>query len=188
MSFLNKLVKLIGRRFIAYVIDWYIGGIFINIPIVLIYGCVFNQTQMQTNLLEISKESLLVAYLAGIAGVVFGIFYFFIVPFFIWPGQTLGKRILKIKIINNNGQDISFFSLFLRQIIGLTVLEGVIISLTGTIRQLFDLLFHTSIFTSSNLMIFAYALSFISCLFVLIKGRALHDFIASTRIEYLKSS
>ena len=170
MSFLNKLVKLIGRRFIAYVIDWYIGGIFINIPIVLIYGCVFNQTQMQTNLLEISKD------------------YYFIIPFFIWPGQTLGKRILKIKIINNNGQDISFFSLFLRQIIGLTVLEGVIISLTGTIRQLFDLLFHTSIFTSSNLMIFAYVLSFISCLFVLIKGRALHDFIASTRIEYLKSS
>lgn len=176
-----------GRRFIAYGLDWYIGGIFINIPIVLIYGCVFNQTQMQTNLLEISKESLLVAYCAGILGIVFGIFYFFIIPLFIWPGQTLGKRILKMKIIKNNGQDISFYSLFLRQIAGITVLEGAIISLTVTIRQLLDLIFCTAVFTSHGFMIFAYVLSFVSCLFVLIKGRALHDFIASTRIEYLKS-
>lgn len=188
MSFLNKLVKLVGRRFTAYVIDWYVGGIFINIPIVLIYGCVFNQTQMQTNLLEISKESLSVACIAGMAGILFGMCYFFIIPFFVWPGQTLGKRILKMKIINNDGQDISFFSLFLRQIIGLTILEGAIISMTATIRQLLDLIFDTNIFTSNSLMIFAYVLSFISCLFVLIKGRALHDFIASTRIEYLKSS
>lgn len=176
-----------GRRFIAYGLDWYLGGIFINIPIVLIYGCTFNQTEMQTNLLEISKNSLTVAYVSGIAGILFGIVYFFIIPLFVWPGQTLGKRVLKMKIIQNNGQDISLQSLFLRQFIGMTVLEGVIISLTGTIRQLLDLVFHTSIFTSGSLMLFAYIITFVSCLFVLIKGRAIHDFIASTRIEYLKS-
>lgn len=179
-------IKIIIRRFIAYGIDWYIGGLMINLPIVLIYGCVFNQTQMQTNLLVIGENNIIVALLSGIFGVIFGIFYFFIIPLRLWPGQTLGKRILKMKIIQNDTQEISFKNLFLRQIIGITIFEGAVFSLTTTLRQFLDLILTTDIFTSDPVMIFGYLITFISCLLVVFKGRALHDFIGATKIEYLQ--
>ncbi|HOC81042.1 MAG: RDD family protein [Bacilli bacterium] len=42
--------------------------------------------------------------------------YFIVLPIF-WNGQTLGKRFFKIRIIKNNGSDIDFKTIFLREMI-----------------------------------------------------------------------
>lgn len=42
--------------------------------------------------------------------------YFIVLPIF-WNGQTLGKRFFKIRIIKNDGSDIDFKTIFLREMI-----------------------------------------------------------------------
>ena len=63
--------------------------------------------------------------IAGILAVLFAIFYFVIVPAYIYPGQTLGKKICKIKIVKVNNEQVTIKNMLLRQLLGVIVIEGV---------------------------------------------------------------
>lgn len=63
------------------------------------------------------KNSTTLWFIAGIIGVIFALFYYIYIPFFVYKGQTVGKRICKVKIIQNNNQEVSLKSLVLRQMV-----------------------------------------------------------------------
>ncbi|NCA96813.1 MAG: RDD family protein [Bacteroidia bacterium] len=56
------------------------------------------------------------AFGSGALALIGIIVYFIALPIF-WNGQTLGKRFFKIKIIKNDGSDIDFKTIFLREML-----------------------------------------------------------------------
>ena len=127
-----------SKRLGAYILDWAIGGVFTGLPAVLLYGMVTKRSDMFSDLyvFEALGHEPYWAYIAGILCVLFAFFYYVWVPYKIYPGQTLGKKWLKIKIVDLDGKDPTLKTLCIRQILGLFLLESGAIVVGGYIRQM----------------------------------------------------
>ena len=91
------------RRVLSYFIDWYLGALCAAFPIAVVSQKLYG-TMLKQNLLKIQQPY---GFIAGIIGVIFALFYYIYIPFFVYKGQTVGKRICKVKIIQNNNQEVS---------------------------------------------------------------------------------
>lgn len=172
------------KRFTAYMVDWYLGSIFTSLPMVMIYMKVTDTQDLNTNLFQYPKQY---ALLAGTAGLLFGLFYYMLVPLLIWKGQTLGKRWCHFKIIKMQGSNVSFKELFLRQIIGIFLVEGAMIFPSNLFHQILSFISNVNLITPLNYI--GIAVSVISGLFVLFRKdhKAIHDLIANTRVTSVDS-
>ena len=80
------------------------------------------------------------SYIAGILCIIVTFVYYIYIPYKKYPGQTLGKRLMKIKIVNNEDYSaISLKTLIIRQGIGLFLLEGSAIVVSDYLRQMLTL-------------------------------------------------
>ena len=52
------------------------------------------------------------------------IIYYVFIPTYLFKGQTLGKKICKIKIIKENNESINLKDMMLRELLGASLLEG----------------------------------------------------------------
>src|SRR5699024_2522806 len=82
-------------------------------------------TMLNQNIVEFEQPY---GIISGVIAVLFAIFYFVIVPTYIYPGQTVGKRICKIKIVQNNNEPVTIKNMLLRQLLGIIVIEGVLVT------------------------------------------------------------
>ena len=89
-----------GKRFGAFLIDSFIQCIMIYINFRIAYSILIDPT---THILVRMFDSFL---FFCILFSLLTIFISFIIPIFIWNGQTIGKRILNIKVVSNNGQEL----------------------------------------------------------------------------------
>ena len=89
------------RRVLSYFIDWYLGALCAAFPIAVVSQKLYG-TMLKQNLLKIQQPY---GFIAGIIGVIFALFYYIYIPFFVYKGQTVGKRICKVKIIQKNNQE-----------------------------------------------------------------------------------
>lgn len=103
---MEKRVSLL-KRSISFFIDLYLGALLASIPISLISLIQINQITQNIFLLDKS-----IAIIAIILSFVCLAFYYLYIPLFIYPGQTLGKRLMDIQIITS-----SKISLVKRQIL-----------------------------------------------------------------------
>lgn len=128
------------------------------------------------------KNSTTLWIYCGIIGVIFALFYYIYIPFFIYKGQTVGKRICKVKIIQNNNQEVSLKSLVLRQGLGMIVIEGVFVSASALWHQLVSLCIHVNIV--SMMMYVGFVVGGISTLMIIFtkEHRAIHDYIGNTKV------
>lgn len=96
--------------------------------------------------------------------------------------QTVGKRICKVKIIQNNNQEVSLKSLVLRQGLGMIVIEGVFVSASALWHQLVSLCIHVNIV--SMMMYVGFVVGGISTLMIIFtkEHRAIHDYIGNTKV------
>jgi uncharacterized RDD family membrane protein YckC len=175
----------IWKRFLAYMVDWYLGSIFTSLPMVMIYMKVTNTQDLNTNLFQYPKQY---ALLAGGTGLLFGLFYYMIVPLSIWKGQTLGKRWCHFKIIKMEGDNVRFKELFLRQVIGIFLVEGAMIFPSNLFHQILSLISNVNLITPLNYL--GIAVSILSGLLVLFRKdhKAIHDLIAFTRVISVDSA
>ena len=174
---LNTAAAPLSRRFGAYLIDWYLGGLVTAFPVSVVsmklYGTVKNQ-----NILSFSGE---MGVWAGLAGILAALFYYVVVPALIWNGQTLGKRWLKLKMVSLDGSAVKTGQLMLRQILGIMVIEGGLVTASTLWHQLASLVFHVSLV--KPLMYAGMAVSIVSSILVLLGShRAIHDLIGGTRV------
>lgn len=172
----------VTKRFISYLIDWYVGALCTAIPISIISQKLTN-TMLNQNIVEFEQPY---GIIAGVLAVLFAIFYFVIVPTYIYSGQTVGKRICKIKIVKNDNNQVTIKNMLLRQLLGIIVIEGVLVTASAIWHEVITIITQTNFVTP--LMYAGFVISAISILLYLFKGehRALHDYLGNTKVVMCK--
>lgn len=171
----------ITRRFISYIIDWYVGALCTAIPISITSQKLSN-TMLNQYIVEFEHPFGLIA---GIFAILFAIFYYVIVPTYINPGQTLGKKICKIKMVQMDDSEVTLKNMLLRQLLGIIVIEGVLVTASAIWHQIITII--TQINFVTPLMYVGFVVTGISVLLYLFKGhRALHDYLGNTKVVSCK--
>lgn len=173
----------ITRRLIAYLLDWYIGGLATAFPIsavsMRLYGTIKNQ-----QIMEFPSPW---GAAAGFLALACAAMYYWGVPVLVWKGQTLGKRWLGLKIQSVDGGELSPGRMAARQVLGVMIVEGVVVTASTIWHQLLTMA--VGINFVAPLMYLGMGVSLISSLLVLFKGhRAIHDYLGGSRVICLKPS
>lgn len=168
----------LSRRFLSYLIDWYVGALATAFPIAVISQKI-NGTMLQQDILNFQKPYGLIG---GVLGLICAFLYFVVVPMYVWKGQTFGKRVCGIKIVTIEDQDVQLKNILLRQLIGIIIIEGSLVSASAIWHQIATLL--TGVDFIQPLMYVGFVLSGISVLLVAFKKehRAIHDYLGKTRV------
>lgn len=170
----------LSRRFFAYLIDWYLGGLMTALPIAMFSMKQFDTVQNQ-NIMTFAPPT---GVIAGVLGVLFALIYYVVIPAACWNGQTVGKRMLRLKIVQQDDSDVSFGTMVLRQFIGIIVIEGGLVTASAVWHQVAELL--TGVSLVQPLMYAGLVVSVISAIFVLNQQHlAIHDRLASTKVIQL---
>ena len=171
-------------RVIAYALDWALGGIICGLPAVAIYGLVTKRSDMFSDLYVFPSLGFSYgwSYLAGFLCFLVALIYLIYIPYKIYPGQTLGKRIMKLKIVRIDGKPLDIKTLVIRHIIGLVVLESVAVVVSRYLRQMLTLA--TGFYFEYYLTAVGAFITMISAIIVYNtpSRRAIHDYLAKTRV------
>lgn len=169
------------KRFVAYLIDWYVGAALTALPIGIVsqklYGTMLNQ-----NLLSFKAPY---GFLAGLCGFICGLLYYLAVPLGKNKGQTFGKKLLHLKIVKEDGEDVDTKTIVLRQLVGIILIEGSLYTASVILHQLVELGLHIPAVTPLTFV--GLVVSVVSALLVAFHGkhRAIHDWIAKTKVVEL---
>lgn len=174
----------IGRRIGAFLIDWYIGGVFSCIPIGIMYQlCVKNELVLSTSLFILPPE---VRLLTGILVLILAFVYYIVVPTYIWKGQTLGKKILKIKIVKDDYSELNLKTVLVRQM-WMFLIEGRFIMPSTILHEMISVLLNYNIVFICSSICYMVTLCSVIFAFKLKSGKALHDIFAHTKVMQVNS-
>lgn len=118
------------RRLIAYLIDWYLATIVCGIPLQLVNSMNSGSTAVDTSI-----PAGMDGWLWGTVAILAGVAYYWLIPQ-VWHGMTPGKRLMHLRIVGVDGQQPSAGALFLRQVVGVLLLEGAIAFPSQLLREL----------------------------------------------------
>ena len=168
----------LSRRFFAYLIDWYAGALVGAIPVSMLASQLTGDMTNQ-NLIDLPSPYGLVA---GALSLVLAFAYFVLVPAFVWPGQTPAKRMMGLRIATLDGGTPTFGQLVVRQVIGLFVIDGALVSASTIWHQMLSIV--TGINFVTPLMYVGFAVTLASVVLILMRKdrRCIHDLIAGTRV------
>lgn len=169
----------IVKRFFAYLLDFYFGLLLSALPIVLANGMINQSTEMQVNLFFFEGATF---YIVGMLSLLVGFWYYVYIPCKVWRGQTLAKHLLHFKIVKMDGSDVDLKTLFLRQVVGMFLIEGSVIAASSLLRQMMTYL--TNINFVDPFIYIGLAITVASCILMMLgkHRRMLHDFIGSTMV------
>ena len=171
----------LSRRFIAYLVDWYIGGLATSLPISAIAWKLYGSMQNQ-NIMSFPHPY---GVIVGLLALGFALMYYAAVPILCWRGQTLGKRWLKLKIVDASGSEATAGQLLLRQVVGIIIVEGSLVSASAIWHQLGTML--TGVDLVTVLMYAGMGISIVCAVLVLVgKHRATHAFLGGTKVVLWK--
>ena len=126
---------------------------------------------------DLSYELNSTGYVYTIGNIIIIFLYFGVFVYFT-KGQTLGKRIMGIKIVSNKGKDLKIYNYFIRAFI----LNGVILNLCTLIAICFKESTYLKIYSAaSNFDLILMIILFLMILFWK-NGRGLHDILAGTKV------
>lgn len=118
-------------RIMSFVFDWLIVWFFCALimffPIINLIKDAKNATAAET----ISLMLCLIVF--SLSCFIFIVFYFVILPV-ILKGQTIGKKMFRIRIIKQNGSDVDYLTMFVREIIGKVLIDFASFGITVIIR------------------------------------------------------
>ena len=130
-------------------------------------------------LLELNYEYQKAMIPSTLTSVVISIGYF-VVFTYLNKGQTLGKKIFKIKVVDKDGKNPSIWNMIFRSIFLYGILIG-IVNITSV--YLFDVKIFNYVSTSINYIYYGFI---IICFFMVMNkedGRGLHDMIGGTYVK-----
>lgn len=170
-------VKLRARRFLAMLIDWYLTNIIASIPVTFYLR---GDDYIRKTSFELETYGFQTGLIFGLFVVTAGIIYYFIIPSFVLKGQTLGKKLCKIGVVKENGDPVTVKDMFIREIIGATILEGGIVVTSTYVRKLIQLFGYASYVTP--LQYIAYGITLLSIIYAYFHplSQSFHDKLAKT--------
>jgi uncharacterized RDD family membrane protein YckC len=169
------------RRFIAYLIDWYLSALIFSMAISL-FASIHNGVLTVEG--TISNLPFFLACLALVVGTILVIGYF-VLPQKLsnkFQGQTIGKHLLKIKVVGKDGQAVSSGTLIIRTLLGILIIEQTFYNPSYALRSVLGMILSIDIITYAYY--FFLCISFISILYMLFnkEHKMIHDFISNTKV------
>lgn len=175
------------NRVVCAVIDLFVGGICLLGPAYLTYYYMSGNNTM-TSLSDFTAlgQPVSLAVVLALAGLALGVVYYVFVPWKVWPGQTLGKHLGRIRIVRRDRRELGLGTIVLRQLVGVMFLELGFTCDLLLLPQLVALVTGNA-GAGSTLQVAGLAITAVSIvMFFASRGRlALHDRFAGTRVEQL---
>lgn len=171
----------LSRRLLSFLIDFLCSSIFISVIPMLITSIITQETSFTTE--NLLKLPLSMQLLCCCIAILLAIYYFCIYPSAsTHNGQTIGKRIMRIKIQKQDGTSIGIVDLLKRELIGSLIIEGETAFPSAFVRYLFFLWLPAML--SQGLMVLSIFISLISILWCIFdkNRRMFHDLIAKTSV------
>ena len=172
------------NRIIAYGMDWYLGSVLSSLPLILLYMSLHKDAVYIPQQLSIFKGYYQV--IAGILSLSVAFVYYVVLPI-IWKGQTLGKKLLGLKIVNDDYQEVNVKQLIIRQVIMIFLVEGSIYTCSNMFHQLVNVLTGYNIASIWNKV--GLVITILSGILVIIlkSKKSLHDIVSHTLVVDIKS-
>ncbi|WP_423900876.1 RDD family protein [Eggerthia catenaformis] len=167
------------RRAIAYGIDWYIGSVLSSVPLIIIYMIIHPDAKIIPNRLSIFPYPLNI--IVGIVCIFTAFIYYVLIPYKL-KGQTIGKKITSLRIVNSDYSDVTLGKLIFRQFIMIMVIEGSIYATTSSMNQIISILTTPSV--GNIVKMTGLVITVISILILLLtpSRQSLHDIICHTLV------
>ncbi|MCD7839810.1 MAG: RDD family protein [Erysipelotrichaceae bacterium] len=174
------------RRILAYAIDWYLGSVISSIPLILLYMSLHDDATYIPQLLSIFESPYDI--IAGVLSFSTAILYYVGIPIFVWPGQTLGKKLLGLKIVSDDYEVASAKQIIIRELLMILIVEGSIYSNSNMLHQLITVI--TGYNFSSFYSYVGVVISLFSAILVIIlkSKKSLHDIVAKTIVINIHSN
>lgn len=158
--------------------------------IVLAVMSIVNYDMMHDHIIVIPNQIALFEYpvniIVALLCFIVIFFYYVFIPYK-YDGQTLGKKLMKLKIVNEDYSALSKKTLVIRQVVMMMLVEGSIYASTATFHQLLRLLSETTftkIYTIVGLILTILSVA----LLVLTKShQSLHDLVCHTLVVDISS-
>lgn len=171
-------------RVYASVFDWLIGGIISGFPGVILYSILTDSNKPLKNLYMFEASGFSAGFTIFVACLClfFGFSYYVFVPWRIFPGQTLGKRIFHLKIIKQNNQQMNFSDYVLRQFVFLVGIEGIATATSTYLRVIVTTAIRFYVDSYFNI---AWSLITLISMFLVFgthRHLALHDYAVNTMV------
>jgi uncharacterized RDD family membrane protein YckC len=166
---------------LAFVVDWYLVALLLTFPVYLLRFMHLGTWSLVNQTSDLPKGYIVAAMVIGI---LITLIYFIVLP--LKPtkkrqvGQTLGKRLLKIKEVRANGTDIQFKETLFRNLF-ILIIEGSLFPSFLYIREALTSLTTLDIAKFSNIYMAFGLISILICLFNS-QRRAGHDLVSNTKI------
>lgn len=177
-------------RAVAWLLDWMIGGLLISLPAIIAFSIVDGKGRIFSNLyiFEAMGMDRMYTILIGLGCLLVGFFYYVIVPWKIYPGQTLAKKWLHLKIVKLDSSELRLKDYLFRQFVFLFFIEGIATGAGGYILPIITTIIR--FYSDSYVMIIWTVVTMTSIMFVLVnkKHRALHDFAADTIVVSIQKA
>lgn len=169
----------IVRRGFAWILDWYLCGLLASLIIGMIWINIADTNVLQADLSLMPGNF---GYIAGLIGITVCVFYYLVIPFCIWKGQTPAKKLLNIKIVNEKDEDASFLELFLRQFVALFFVDAYFTASTTLVIQVLGLMLAPGFVKIIDYYFMAMTIISVALVLVSPKHKAIHDLLAKTKI------
>lgn len=101
-----------SRRCLSYFIDWYVGALATAFPIAVI-SQKLNGTMLNQDIIHFPHPY---GLLGGVLGILCAVIYYVVVPMMSHKGQTFGKRLCKIKIVQENDEEVTWKNMVIRKL------------------------------------------------------------------------
>lgn len=183
---MKNFKKVSGERIVAALVDYvaiYIMGLIISfIPMIflgfdgfidMLFG---SALEPSVGAGEMPEGFIIYTMITVYAQVVLGLVYFVVVPR-LWNGQTVGKKLLKLKAINEYGENPSLWQHFVRAIQNWTTYYTALIGWVIMINYLAFTLLSIGSFLVSILFLISFIM-----LLAREDGRGIHDMISGTYV------
>lgn len=180
--------KTTSRRLYASLIDWFLGSIVISLPAIIATGVLLDKGVLFTDMYLFEAMGYPRSYtvVIAISCLLMGFFYFVIIPWKLYPQQTIGKKMCGLKIEGDNEKEPEFKQYVIRQFICLFFIEGLATNAGLFIKALITLSFNYYVDHYLTIIWSILTLLSLGLMIYTKKQAAFHDILAKTRIVYVE--